>query len=111
MVQLLLDAGAKLLHKDEDGTALDNAMKQKRYAAGSAAPHRLAVPPIIRVFSRYRRYDCVELLDAAMEKRGGIEALENGAVGGEEGEEGEAGEAGEEGEAGEAAAEEVAQAL
>ena len=30
VVQLLIDAGALLLHKDEDGTALDNARRNKK---------------------------------------------------------------------------------
>ena len=97
MVQLLLDAGAQLLHKDEDGTALDNAMKQKRCvpylpvcqdAESARAACQSAHADPSSSSAAPRRYDCVELLDAAMEKRGMLEAIEKskleGGKGGED---------------------------
>jgi len=100
VVQLLLDAGAQLLHKDEDGTALDNAMKQKRCvpyslkvcqdAESARAACQSAHADPSPSSAAPRRYDCVELLDAAMEKRGMLEAIEKSKLevgeGGEDGE-------------------------
>ena len=94
MVQLLLDAGAQLLHKDEDGTALDNAMKQKRCvpyltvcqdAESARAACQSAYADPSSSSAAPRRYDCVELLDAAMEKRGMLEAIEKSKLEGGEG--------------------------
>ena len=54
-MEALLQAGAKLKPKDEDGTALQNARRQKDKGVGQAA--------------------CIELLEKAEKERGNLEAI------------------------------------